>query len=188
MGYGTYLKELLQPLGLYQLEGSVNGAELEAVGAQMDRVALELEDSQREMLVSTAESFGLSRLESLLRRLPMASDVERRRAALTALLRIGDDSFTLSAINDNLAGCGLNAVASETNQSGVVEVRFPEVPGIPDGFSDMAAIIEDIIPCHLQIHYVYWYITWAELEARFTSWSELEASGLNWAELEKLVY
>lgn len=73
--------------------------------------------------------------------------------ALAALLRIGGDSFTLAAINDNLKGCGLNAVASETGTPGEVEVCFPEVPGIPDGFAEMKAIIEDILPCHLEIRY-----------------------------------
>ena len=51
----------------------------------------------------------------------------------------------------------------------------------------MKAIIEDILPCHLEIRYVYWYITWAMLEARFATWSDIEALGLTWGELEKLV-
>ena len=187
MGYGGYLKQLLQPLGLYQLENSVNGAELEAVGAQLDGEAARLEESRREMLVCTASGFGLDQMEQLLGRRPAAADLEHRRQALAALLRVGDDSFTLAAINDNLAGCGLNAVVSETAERGVVEVRFPEVPGIPDGFEEMSAIIEDIIPCHLLIRYVYWFVTWEMLEERFDTWGELEAADLSWGELEKLV-
>lgn len=126
-------------------------------------------------------------MEKLLARRPVTHDLQRRRDALAALLRIGGDSFTLAAINDNLKGCGLNAVASETGTPGEVEVCFPEVPGIPDGFAEMKAIIEDILPCHLEIRYVYWYITWAMLEARFATWSDIEALGLTWGELEKLV-
>jgi len=187
MGYGAYLKDLLRPLGLYQLEGSINGAELEAVGAELDEAAEGLDGTQREMLVRTAEDFGLERIEALLRRLPVAADLAHRRAALAALLRVGDDSFTLAAINDNLAGCGVNAVVSETGERGVVEVRFPEVPGIPDGFDRLSAIIEDIIPCHLLIRYVYWYITWAMMEERFETWGDIEATGLSWGALEKLV-
>lgn len=187
MGCGAYLKDMLRPLGIYRLEGSINGAELNAIGVELDGAAAELEDTQREMLVCTAEGFGLERIEGLLHRLPAAADLIHRRAALAALLRIGDDSFTLAAINDNLAGCGLNAVVSETAERGVVEVRFPEVPGIPDNFEAMAAIIEDIIPCHLLIRYVYWFITWAMMEARFDTWGDIEATGLSWGALEKLV-
>ena len=95
MGYGGYLKQLLQPLGLYQLENSVNGAELEAVGAQLDGEAARLEESRREMLVCTASGFGLDQMEQLLGRRPAAADLEHRRQALAALLRVGDDSFTL---------------------------------------------------------------------------------------------
>ena len=112
---------------------------------------------------------------------------DEEQAALAALLRIGGDSFTLTAINDNLKGCGLNAVASETETPGVVEVRFPDVPGIPDGFESMRAILEDILPCHLDIRYVYWYITWALMEERFATWGDIEKLGPTWEELEKMV-
>ena len=187
MSYGAYLKDLLAPLGVYDLEGTVNGGELECIGATLDGVEQELEDIEREMLLSTAEGMGLERIESLLARKPVAGTLEDRRAALAALLRIGGDSFTLAAINDNLRGCGLNAVASETGESGRVEVRFPDVPGVPEGFEEMREIIEDIIPCHLLVTYVYWYITWEQMEERFQTWGEIEEMDLTWGELEKLV-
>ena len=139
------------------------------------------------MLLTTAEDAGLEAIESLLSRRPVTGTVEGRRAALAALLRIGGDSFTLAAINDNLAGCGINAVAGETETPGTVEVRFPDVPGIPDGFEELRAIIEDILPCHLAVEYVYWYVTWGMLEKRFATWGALEQLNLTWGEVEKLV-
>lgn len=78
-------------------------------------------------------------------------------------------------------------MASETETPGVVEVRFPDVPGIPDGFESMRAILEDILPCHLDIRYVYWYITWALMEERFATWGDIEKLGPTWEELEKMV-
>ena len=167
MSYARYLKELLRPLGVYRLEGGLGAGELEAVGAALDACGARLEAIQREMLLSTAENEGLE--------------------ALAALLRISGDCFTLAAVNDNLTGCGLNAVASEGELPGTVEVRFPEVPGVPDGFPAMRRIIEDILPCHLEIQYAFWYATWAELEARFQTWADLEALGPTWAELAKMV-
>ena len=86
-----------------------------------------------------------------------------------------------------MKGCGLNAVASETSTPGRVEVRFPEVPGIPDGFDEMRSIIEDILPCHLEIVYVYWFVTWQLMEERFDTWGDIEALHLSWEALEKLV-
>ena len=187
MSCGEYLKELLRPLGVYQLEGTINGGELEAQGQALDGVAGTLDTLQREMLLTTAEDAGLEAIECLLSRRPVTETAEGRRAALAALLRIGGDSFTLAAINDNLAGCGINAVASETETPGTVEVRFPDVPGIPDGFEELRAIIEDILPCHLVVEYVYWYVTWGMLEDRFATWGELEQLNLTWGEVEKLV-
>ena len=187
MNYAQAMRELLEPLRVYHLEGTLNRGELDSLGAALDACGAVLEEIQREMLLSTAQGKGLEAMEKLLARRPVTHDLQRRRDALAALLRIGGDSFTLAAINDNLKGCGLNAVASETGTPGEVEVCFPEVPGIPDGFAEMKAIIEDILPCHLEIRYVYWYITWAMLEARFATWSDIEALGLTWGELEKLV-
>ena len=187
MGYGTYLKELLRPLGIYRLENSAGGAELEGIGQALDRVEQTLEILQREVCLATAENTGLDAIEKLLTRKPVATSIERRRSALAALLRIGGDSFTLADINDNLKGCGLNTAVSETDIPQTVEVRFPDVPGIPDGFEEMRAIIEDILPCHLQINYVFWYITWALMEERFKTWGDIERLNLTWEELEKLV-
>lgn len=187
MGYGEFLKDMLRPMGVYRLEGSTNGGELEAVGAALDSCAAALAQTEREMLLITAAGEGLNKVEELLSRRPVTDDPIRRRAALAALLRIGGDSFTPAAINDNLAGCGLNAIATESVRAGTLEVRFPEVPGIPDGFEEMRRIIEDILPCHLAVEYVYWYVTWAMIEAKFSSWRAMEAEQLTWAKLEKLV-
>ena len=186
-GHGDYLRQMLAPLRVYRLEGTANGGELDAQGAALDGVMDRLEDTQREMLVSTAEGRGLEAVEALLARRPVAGSLKRRREALAALLRIGGDSFTLAAINDNLKGCGINAVAAETGTAGQVKVSFPDVPGIPEGFEAMRAIIESILPAHLGIEYVFWYITWAVMEERFDTWGDIEALGLTWEELEKLV-
>ena len=188
MSYEDYLIGLLRPLGVYDWsEGSLQRAELACLGRGLDGCAEALEQVQREMLVTTAEETGLTAVEALLPYRPVAESLERRRAALAALLRISGDSFTLAAINDNLAGCGLNARAAESGEPGKVAVSFPEVPGIPDGFPMMKKIIEDILPCHLGINYVFWYITWAQMEKRFAAWGEIETGGYTWEALEKLV-
>ena len=62
-----------------------------------------------------------------------------------------------------------------------------QVPGIPAGFGSMKKIIEEIIPCHIGIEYVFWYITWAMMEARFDTWGDIEAGDYDWESLEKLV-
>ena len=188
MSYADHLRQLLEPLGVYDLsEGTFNAGELAAVGEQLDGALERLEECQREMSLTTAETFGLESIAALLAHRPVVAGPEQLRGALAALLRVNGDSFTLSAINDNLSGCGINARVQEGETAQTVEVRFPDVPGIPDGVEGMKEIIEDILPCHLAVEYVYWYITWAMMEQRFATWGAVEAAGLSWEELEKLV-
>ena len=181
------LQALLRPLGPYRNQGVYTAGELSAAGEALDAVETAIDTLEREAMLDTAQGEGLEALESLLTHRPVAQKAADRRAALAALLRIGGDSFTLKVINDNLRGCGLNAKVRETEEPGVVEVTFPDVPGIPEGFQQLRTIIEEILPCHLQVNYVYWYITWQMVEDRFPTWGDLEAGGYTWDQLERLV-
>ena len=186
MNYAEYLAQLLRPLGVYDMEqGSFQRAELEGQGAALDRCGEKLDLAAREMILWTAENVGLTAVEALLPYRPVTQNIQRRRAAVAALLRIDEGSFTLQAINDNLAGCGLNAKASETGVPGYVQITFPEVPGVPDGYEELKKIIEEILPAHLGVEYTFWYVDWAMLEERFSQWSDF-GSGFTWEDLEKM--
>ena len=105
MSYAEALKELLYPLGVYRLENSINGAELESIGAALDVIEEKLEKVHQEADLTTAEEEGLETFAKLFAKRPVTEDANRLRRALAALMRVSGDSFTLSAINDNLAGC-----------------------------------------------------------------------------------
>ena len=45
----------------------------------------------------------------------------------------------------------------------------------------------NILPAHLGIEYVFWYITWEELERKISCWAEIEERQLTWEQLETLV-
>ena len=175
------LVSLLRPLGVYDLRtGAINRGELAAYGVWLDRGAGELDDTAREMSLTTAGGFGLERIEALLPYRPVCETVRQRRAALAALLRINGDSFTTSAINDTLRGCGLNARAEEGSQPGYVKVYFPDVAGIPEGFDRLRLIIEDILPSHVDVTYVFWYNTWGMVAQRHPTWGDAASTGLSW--------
>lgn len=184
MEHERELLELLRPLGVYNLGAkSINRGELGAYGRGLDGGFDRLECIAREMSLATAEGSGLDRVEELLPYRPASELVEDRRLALAALLRIGGDSFTPAAINDTLSGCGINARAAEGDQPGYVEVSFPDVAGIPEAFEKLRLIIEDILPCHLEITYLFWYNTWADLMEQLPTWGEAEELGMTWYEL-----
>lgn len=186
MSYGQYLRELLRPLGVYDLSAPFNGGELDAAGAALDGVEAELDELHRESDLTEAESWGLEQVARLFVRRPVAAEPRALAAALAALLRIGGDSFTLAAVNDTIAGCGVPAKVVEDG-AGKVTVSFPGVAGVPEGFEDMRKIIEDILPPHLEIEYWFWYITWAELEEKFPTWQSIEDRELTWDQLETSV-
>ena len=113
MSYANHIWELLEPLGVYQKSGTFQMGEIQTQGAVLDQVDGLLAELEGEMCLATAEDWGLERVASLFRRRPVASTTKRLRAALAALLRIGGDSFTLEAINDTIAGCGVHALVEE---------------------------------------------------------------------------
>ena len=132
------------------------------------------------MNLATAKDFGLERIEALLPYRPVCGTAAQRRAALAALLRIGGDSFTPEAINDTLWGCGLNARAEEGDEPGCVKVYFPDVAGIPEGFDRLREIIEEILPSHVGVTYVFWYNTWDMVARRHPTFGDAEDAGLSW--------
>ena len=50
MSHSQYLRDLLRPLGIYDLEAPFNGGELDAQGEALDRAMAALEEIQRDML------------------------------------------------------------------------------------------------------------------------------------------
>ena len=188
MGYADYLQQLLAPLGIYTFQsGSISRSELESIGAALDGCAAQLDLTEREALVPTAEEWGLARAEALFAKRPAAPTLALRRAAIAALTQIGGDDFTAAAINRALSGCGITAQVAETEQSGHVRVTFPGTAGIPEEFDRIAEIILDIIPCHLETEFYFRYLTWVELETRFPTWESIEQAEHTWESLELAV-
>lgn len=186
MSYAQYLKELLRPLGVYDLEAPFSGGELDTEGQALDGAEGTLEEVGREVDLTSARDWGLERLAGLFARRPAAGSPEELGQALAALLRIGGDSFTPEAINDTISGCGIPARVEETGV-GTVQVRFPGTAGVPQDFEQLKKNVEDILPAHLAIEYWFWYLTWAELEKTFSCWADIEALNLTWEQLETYV-
>ena len=186
MSYAQYLRELLLPLGVYDLDAPFNGGELDAAGLALDGAEGQLEEVDREASLATAEDWGIEQAARLFTRRPVADSPRELAQALAALMRIGGDSFTLSAINDTISGCGVPATVTETGV-GQVRVTFPGVAGVPPSFEERKKIIEEILPAHVEIEYWFWYLTWAELESKFSCWQDIEDRNLTWEGLETCV-
>lgn len=185
--YEQYLRDLLAPLGIYDLkDGTINSAELYALGAVLDTVSGRMETVEREALTATAENEGLFRREALFARRPAAVTPEERRAAIAALLQINGDSLTPEEINRTIRGCGIRAKALEMG-GGNLRVIFPEVAGVPAEFEQIRKIILDILPCHLAVEFYFRYLTWEECEQAGFTWAAVEAAEHTWESFQLAV-
>lgn len=184
MDYTGYLKEMLLPLGLYALEEGIGAQELAVIGGQMDLLFEALEELGREVVPASAEDYGLELFEEILPYKPASPTLEDQRRAILSLLRIRGGSFTLSRLRETLSGCGLAAEIAETEDPLAVSVCFPRNRGIPPNFGAVRKRIETIVPCHLQIEYIFIYTIWQELMIKLFDWRQLEERARSWRELE----
>jgi hypothetical protein len=46
------------------------------------------------------------------------------------------------------------------------------------------AVLRDLIPAHLEINYILYYLIWDDLDALNLTWDELDALNLMWDEFE----
>ena len=110
MSGAQYLRQLLAPLGVYDLEGPFQSGELEALGRPWTR------RSPRWMSCTGSPVWPRPRTGAWSGPPPCsgAGPLPRRPRPCGRLWqpcsRIGGDSFTLDAINDTISGCGVNAL------------------------------------------------------------------------------
>ncbi len=182
MQHAPILERIFADCGVYRAGARFAGAELNTVAAELDRLFLKIESLETESLPTTARGLGLEQWGALLGLKPAAGSTEELRASILALL--GIHGFTLADMNAGLGGCGLPAEVREAGTPGVVEVSFPGTAGIPADFDRLKAVIEEILPCHLEIRYAFWFMTWEEWEKLFLTFENLDRSGLSWADIE----
>lgn len=183
--YCEYMNALLKPLGVYNGGGMFAPAEIASIGSGLDAVDEAAGELEREVILATAEDWGLGLFEDILPFRPAAEGAAARREAILALLKI-NGRCTLSDINKTLLGCGVAAVAEETGV-GTVRVRFPDVVGEPENFTELESRVLMILPSHLGVSFDFIYPTWEVVEAIYPDWNTLEGRVSSWYELQSRV-
>lgn len=181
MGYVEYLRDVLRPLHIYDLDNGAGGAEIYTLGTALNEIYYGLETLLKEMIPITAEEYGLDRFEEMLRYKPLYNNVDDRRNAIAALS--SNYGFSLEDINKSLLGIGIKAVASEFGPE-TVSVCFPDTPGTPIDLDELKKRVEQITPCHLDIVYETVYITWRMFNLEIFTWQEIEYEELTWLKLQ----
>ena len=184
MNYTDYLKQILAPLGIYDLDNGLGAEELAVIGKQMDEIFDALEEIRREAFLVSAESYGLTNFVAALPFTPASLTTEDERRAVMALLRIRGGCFSQSMLQDTISGCGLQATIEEGTEKMTAVVRFPLNRGIPEGFDKLKKRVEEIVPCHLATEYVYIYTTWRELMEKLPAWNDAQSRAGTWKQIE----
>ena len=182
--YSECLKQMLEPLGIYNLQTGAGTAELEIIGGELDEIFEFFETLIAEMLPATASGYGLEAYEKLLPYRPAYLTTENRRSAVEALLRIRNGCFTEALLQETISGCGLTAKIAQADETGTVSVSFPQNRGIPDNIEQLKSRIMQIIPCHLAVVYHFIYSSWQEIMALASTWSEVQSLCECWKQLE----
>ena len=184
MAIYNYLQALLKPLFVYDAGATRSNAELMALGGALDSVCTGADKLAEECVIPCAADYGLEAYEEILPEKPVSRTLQARRNAVMALLQIDETSFTASALNAALSGCGIAARVEESGQWYTVTVTFPGTRGVPPDIDALKKRIEAILPCHLNIQYSYVFLTWAELEKAFPDWNALESGPETWDALQ----
>ncbi|NCC67988.1 MAG: DUF2313 domain-containing protein [Clostridia bacterium] len=182
--YPDCLKQLLEPLGIYDLESGAGAAELEIIGGELNKIFDFFETLICEILPATASGYGLEAYETLLPYRPAYLTTADRRRAVEALLRIRDGCFSRALLQETISGCGLTAEIAEADQASTLIIRFPQNRGIPDNIEQLKSRITQIVPCHLAVEYYYIYSSWQEIMALAETWAEAQTLCECWKKLE----
>lgn len=181
MGYVEYLKDVLRPLHIYDLDSGTGADEITVLGTALNSVYSELETTLREMIPLTAQSYGLDRYESMLPYIPACERAEDRGQAIAALSSVS--GFSIDAINQSVRGCGIEATVKEYGTETVI-VSFKNENLSAEESAKIEERIEQIIPCHLAIIYEKYFATWRQLEHENMTWRRLEFEELTWLSLQ----
>lgn len=155
MGYRAHLWRMLGQLGVYSQEG-YSGGELSALGTGLDQAEAAIAWNAQESLVETAVREGLVEVEKLFPMEPESS-VQQRRAALRTLIQTDNRCNSAVEIQETLSACGVQAAVSETGEKMNALVTLPSVLTMADDPIFQFRVIEQVMPCHLNVICLYSY-------------------------------
>lgn len=148
----TSMKQKLAPLGLYNLDNQSEVLrELKAYAEGLDILSETLDELERECRIATAESYGLSRRESLLGREHPEQAAAQRRKTLnyfekTVKTTLNDDDFA-----DFLENIGVTDYTIEVRlKQAEFNITFAE--NLTDG---QKALVEKRIRAEIPAHMTY---------------------------------
>lgn len=153
MAYETFLRRILAPLRIYDLDGGYGAIEIACEGEALDGVYDRLERLDGRRRVETATQEELSEYEELLPYPPISKSISDRRAAVAAMLGSANCCMTLPELNRVLPLCGVKATAQETDEAYTLRIVFDSAPEDASVLAEVKRRLGEILPCHLALVY-----------------------------------
>lgn len=178
----------LKPLQLYNLaEGSAVCNELEVYAKALEESVLSADLLLKEIIVSTAEDYGLSKREELWGLPRTELTTEQRREAIKERFSIKYSECNLNAMKRLLTSLGVKATITETPNKYRVYIHADNgslfsIP-VRKYITEQA---ENYFPAHLEIFLDYRVATWDILDSHKTLFNTYDSFNFTWDRLEHL--
>lgn len=182
------MKRKLEATRLYSISVHSNVyKELCAYSAGLDILRQELDTMEREMLVSTAESYGLERPERLWGAVRDDMPIEKRREMIVTrnIFNLGD--FTPQGIGKILRFLGINGTVEEHPDQMRMVADLSQNDYTKGQRAFIVNQIRELFPAHLDIDIVFRGLSWSYIDSMASTFSVLENRGLTWTEIDYLI-
>lgn len=159
------MKDVLSPLGIYNLEdGSLVTCELRVYASQFEKLHQELAAMLKEFFISTAQSYGIEKIEELFQRVRPDLSIQERKERISRYTTLCNMDFSKENIESQLNLAGIFAEFTENHEEETL--CFPELIALTDivETARQLSIIEDIVPAHLNIDVGITPLCWDELD------------------------
>lgn len=171
------MKDMLSPLGVYSLdENSLVMCELKVYASQLEKLHEKLGTLLKECFITTAQGFGLEKVEELFEQPRPDLTIQERRQKLSRYMTLRNTDFSFDDITAQLKLAGIPDAFNRDIQNETLS--FPTLIALDD-ITEKARqidIIKDIVPAHLGI----------EAGIKAMCWDDLEKLNLNFGALDKM--
>lgn len=186
--FESMTKKLL-PTGLYSIDenGSI-AKELKTYSAGLDSKDDELDIIIREAFVLSAEDYGLSMWEELFGAVQSDAQVQQRREMIKGRLRLSDDCFTPSGVEEIVRSLGIKSFTITENPS--LFLVIIDLSGESYTKARRKWIkdqLEELLPAHLEIVVLFGNASWDVIDNLKLTANDMDAKQYMWDDIDTLI-
>lgn len=186
MSANDNMKRRMEPLGLYDLSVLTDlHKELATYGFFLDKEKAQADNLLKEIIITTAEDYGLEMRERLWGIPRTELTTEERRLAIEKRLGIDYSDCTLNAMLNFFNSLGLNAEITEVCEKERIYIHITNGSGFSYAVRKyMTKQAEEFFPAHLEIYIDYRTIDWDGLDQKLTMFNTYDSFNFTWDRLE----